>query len=185
MICPPVQCERFLARMTGRGVPHAYLTFEGEGHGFRRADTLIRALEAELSLYAQAFSIARPDIPVWSWTSDPDPLTRPSRLRPGPLTAGDAGLIPAVTGPTPGCANLARRRAPVNLAGCLGPRLSREGPRVALRHFSYQDGKEFTMLARASRKLHHPWLFPPTDAGSFAVYAPADRGPDEDRVSDL
>jgi [ribosomal protein S5]-alanine N-acetyltransferase len=46
-----------------------------------------------------------------------------------------------------------------------------EGPRVALRHFSYQDGEEFTMLARASRKLHHPWLFPPTDAGSFAVYA--------------
>lgn len=29
VICPPVQCERFLARMAGRGVPHAYIAFEG------------------------------------------------------------------------------------------------------------------------------------------------------------
>ncbi|WP_329125299.1 prolyl oligopeptidase family serine peptidase [Streptomyces sp. NBC_01465] len=64
VICPPVQCERFLAQMAGRGIPHAYLTFEGEGHGFRRADTLIRALEAELSLYAQTYRISRPDVPA-------------------------------------------------------------------------------------------------------------------------
>ncbi|MGP3756189.1 S9 family peptidase [Streptomyces sp. IBSNAI001] len=62
-ICPPVQCERFLAATEGRGIPHAYLTFEGEGHGFRRADTVRRALEAELSLYAQTFGIDRPDVP--------------------------------------------------------------------------------------------------------------------------
>ena len=63
VICPPVQCERFLAELEGRGVPHAYLAFEGESHGFRRADTLVRALEAELSLYAQTFGIDRPDVP--------------------------------------------------------------------------------------------------------------------------
>ncbi|CAL9402193.1 prolyl oligopeptidase family serine peptidase [Streptomyces sp. enrichment culture] len=57
VICPPAQCERLLARTAGRGVPHAYLTFEGEGHGFRRADTMIRALEAELSLYTQVFGL--------------------------------------------------------------------------------------------------------------------------------
>ncbi|MFD6434691.1 prolyl oligopeptidase family serine peptidase [Streptomyces venezuelae] len=57
VICPPAQAERFLARMEGRGVPHAYIAFEGEGHGFRRADTMVRALEAELSLYAQVFRI--------------------------------------------------------------------------------------------------------------------------------
>ncbi|MEW2287725.1 LpqB family beta-propeller domain-containing protein [Streptomyces sp. NPDC047841] len=57
VICPPAQCERLLARIAGRGVPHAYLTFEGEGHGFRRADTMVRALEAELSLYAQVFGL--------------------------------------------------------------------------------------------------------------------------------
>ncbi|NKI43777.1 S9 family peptidase [Streptomyces sp. LD120] len=63
VICPPVQCERFLAKMKGRGVPHAYLTFEGEGHGFRRADTMIRALEAELSLYAQTFGLTGTGVP--------------------------------------------------------------------------------------------------------------------------
>jgi dipeptidyl aminopeptidase/acylaminoacyl peptidase len=64
VICPPVQCERFLEQMAGRGVPHAYIAFEGEGHGFRRADTLVRALEAELSLYAQTFGVTRPDVPL-------------------------------------------------------------------------------------------------------------------------
>ncbi|MFK4221753.1 prolyl oligopeptidase family serine peptidase [Streptomyces sp. NPDC019890] len=64
VICPPVQCERFLAQMAGRGIPHAYIAFEGEGHGFRRAETMIRALESELSLYAQTFGITRPDIPL-------------------------------------------------------------------------------------------------------------------------
>ncbi|MEU9312099.1 prolyl oligopeptidase family serine peptidase [Streptomyces sp. NPDC048256] len=63
VICPPAQCERFLARLAGRPVPHAYLAFEGEGHGFRRAATMVRALEAELSLYAQAFGLCPPGIP--------------------------------------------------------------------------------------------------------------------------
>ncbi|MBC9713358.1 S9 family peptidase [Streptomyces sp. TRM66268-LWL] len=62
VVCPPSQCERFLARMAGRQVPHAYIAFEGEGHGFRRADTMIRALEAELSLYAQVFGLNPPGI---------------------------------------------------------------------------------------------------------------------------
>ncbi|WP_129668664.1 S9 family peptidase [Phytoactinopolyspora endophytica] len=54
-ICPPVQAERFVEAMAGRGIPHAYLTFEGEQHGFRRKETIVAALEAELSLYAQVF----------------------------------------------------------------------------------------------------------------------------------
>ncbi|MFD5889848.1 prolyl oligopeptidase family serine peptidase [Streptomyces sp. NPDC060334] len=62
-ICPPAQAERLLAALRGRAVPHAYVTFEGEGHGFRRADTMVRALEAELSLYAQVFGIERTDVP--------------------------------------------------------------------------------------------------------------------------
>ncbi len=68
VICPPVQCERFLDRLVGRGVPHAYLTFEGEGHGFRRAETMVRALEAELSLYAQVFGLKTPGIPALELT---------------------------------------------------------------------------------------------------------------------
>ncbi|EDY58542.1 acyl-peptide hydrolase [Streptomyces sviceus ATCC 29083] len=68
VICPPAQCERFLARIAGRQVPHAYLAFEGEGHGFRRADTMIRALEAELSLYAQVFGLNPPGVPTLELT---------------------------------------------------------------------------------------------------------------------
>ncbi|MFF7362179.1 prolyl oligopeptidase family serine peptidase [Streptomyces sp. NPDC008125] len=64
VICPPAQCERFLAAIEGRGVPHAYLTFAGESHGFRLESTLIRALEAELSLYAQTFGIDGVDVPA-------------------------------------------------------------------------------------------------------------------------
>lgn len=63
-ICPPVQCERFLAAVEGRGIPHAYRTYPGEGHGFRRADTMTDALESELSLYAQVFGFDRPDVPA-------------------------------------------------------------------------------------------------------------------------
>lgn len=64
VICPPVQCERFLRRLAGHGAGHAYLTFPGEGHGFRREDTIIRAVEAELALYAHAFGTARGDVPA-------------------------------------------------------------------------------------------------------------------------
>ncbi|MFH8798895.1 prolyl oligopeptidase family serine peptidase [Streptomyces sp. NPDC017936] len=64
VICPPAQAERLLARLAGRRVPHAYLAFAGEGHGFRREGTLVRALEAELSLYAQVFGLRPPGIPT-------------------------------------------------------------------------------------------------------------------------
>ncbi|MFD7924117.1 prolyl oligopeptidase family serine peptidase [Streptomyces sp. NPDC059740] len=64
VICPPVQCERFLAKVAGKGIPHAYLAFEGEGHGFRRESTLVRAVEAELALYAQTFGFVREDVPA-------------------------------------------------------------------------------------------------------------------------
>ena len=38
-VCPPVQADRFVAGLDGSGMPHAYLTFEGEQHGFRKAET--------------------------------------------------------------------------------------------------------------------------------------------------
>ncbi|MER5471866.1 prolyl oligopeptidase family serine peptidase [Streptomyces sp. NPDC002685] len=69
-ICPPVQCERFLAALEeqGRRIPHAYIAFEGEGHGFRRAETMVRVLESELSLYAQVFGLNPPGIPTLELT---------------------------------------------------------------------------------------------------------------------
>ncbi|UCM91980.1 prolyl oligopeptidase family serine peptidase [Streptomyces marincola] len=54
-ICPPAQAEALVAAVAGRDVPHTYLTFPGEGHGFRRADTVRTALEAELALYLATF----------------------------------------------------------------------------------------------------------------------------------
>jgi dipeptidyl aminopeptidase/acylaminoacyl peptidase len=49
----PSQAERIVDALRERGIPHAYLLFEGEGHGFRKAETVVRSLEAELSFYAQ------------------------------------------------------------------------------------------------------------------------------------
>ncbi|MGH3763438.1 prolyl oligopeptidase family serine peptidase [Actinophytocola sp.] len=62
-VCPPEQADRFVASLDGSGVPHAYLTFEGEQHGFRRADTNRIALEAELSFYGQVFGFDTPGVP--------------------------------------------------------------------------------------------------------------------------
>ncbi|MGC9437877.1 GNAT family N-acetyltransferase [Streptomyces sp. WG5] len=50
-------------------------------------------------------------------------------------------------------------------------RLLAEGPRVVIRHFTYEDGAEFTARARQSKDLHHPWLFPPDNARAYDAYA--------------
>jgi acetyl esterase/lipase len=63
VICPPRQAERFLDRVAGRGIPHAYLAFEGEQHGFRRAETIVAALQAELSFLGQVLGFEPPDVP--------------------------------------------------------------------------------------------------------------------------
>ncbi|MET0558080.1 MAG: S9 family peptidase [Solirubrobacterales bacterium] len=52
-IVPPSQAETMVAALRANGVPHAYLAFEGEQHGFRQAETEIRCLEAELSFYGR------------------------------------------------------------------------------------------------------------------------------------
>jgi dipeptidyl aminopeptidase/acylaminoacyl peptidase len=52
-IVPPSQAELIVEALRERGVPHAYLLYEGEGHGFRKAGNIIQSLEAELSFYAQ------------------------------------------------------------------------------------------------------------------------------------
>lgn len=62
-ICPPVQCERFLEAVAGRGIPHAYLTFPGESHGFRRLETMVTCLESELALYGKVFGFTPDGVP--------------------------------------------------------------------------------------------------------------------------
>ena len=43
-----------------KGLPVAYLTFEGEQHGFRKAENIKRALEAELYFYSKIFGFQPP-----------------------------------------------------------------------------------------------------------------------------
>lgn len=50
-IVPPNQSEMIVAALEARGVPVSYLLFEGEQHGFRKADNVVRALEAELAFF--------------------------------------------------------------------------------------------------------------------------------------
>lgn len=52
-IVPPSQAETMVAALRQNGVPYAYLAFEGEQHGFRKAETNIRCLESELYFYGQ------------------------------------------------------------------------------------------------------------------------------------
>ncbi|MGW7364453.1 GNAT family N-acetyltransferase [Streptomyces sp. NPDC054841] len=45
------------------------------------------------------------------------------------------------------------------------------GPRVGIRHYRLDDAEEFTALARESRQLHRPWLFPPQTTAAYAAFA--------------
>ncbi len=51
-VVPPNQTERMVAALKTRGVPVGYFLFEGEQHGFRKAENIKRALDAELYFYA-------------------------------------------------------------------------------------------------------------------------------------
>jgi dipeptidyl aminopeptidase/acylaminoacyl peptidase len=60
-VVPPNQSEMMAAAARANGLPVAYLTFEGEQHGFRKADTIIRSLEAELYFYGAVFGFTPAD----------------------------------------------------------------------------------------------------------------------------
>jgi len=60
-VVPPAQAEVVVAALVDRAVPHAYVLFEGEQHGFRRAETIIAALESELWFYGRVFGFEPAD----------------------------------------------------------------------------------------------------------------------------
>ena len=68
-VVPPAQAELFAAALDKKGIPYAYLPFAGEQHGFRKQETVVAALEAELSFYGQVFGFDPPGVPTL-------PLTR-------------------------------------------------------------------------------------------------------------
>jgi dipeptidyl aminopeptidase/acylaminoacyl peptidase len=57
----PAQSETMVQALRSRGIPVGYLAFEGEGHGFRRLETIRRTLEAELWFYGRVFGFAPAD----------------------------------------------------------------------------------------------------------------------------
>ncbi|GAB3007920.1 S9 family peptidase [Amycolatopsis acidiphila] len=59
-VVPPNQSELIVDALRSRQLPVAYLLFEGEQHGFRRAENIRRALEAELSFYSQILGFELP-----------------------------------------------------------------------------------------------------------------------------
>jgi dipeptidyl aminopeptidase/acylaminoacyl peptidase len=54
-VVPPAQAERMVEALRAKDLPFAYLAFEGEQHGFRKAETIKRTLEAELYFYSRVF----------------------------------------------------------------------------------------------------------------------------------
>jgi dipeptidyl aminopeptidase/acylaminoacyl peptidase len=60
-VVPPNQAEMMVEAVRAKGLPVAYLAFEGEQHGFRRAENIKRALDAELYFYARIFGFELAD----------------------------------------------------------------------------------------------------------------------------
>ena len=52
-IVPPNQAEMIVKALRDKGIRVVYVPFEGEQHGFRRAENIRRALDAELSFYSE------------------------------------------------------------------------------------------------------------------------------------
>jgi dipeptidyl aminopeptidase/acylaminoacyl peptidase len=62
-VVPPAQSESIAADLAAHGIPYAYITFEGESHGFRKAENIVASLEAELSFYGQIMGFTPPGVP--------------------------------------------------------------------------------------------------------------------------
>ncbi len=60
-VVPPAQAQSMVDALREKGLPVAHLTFEGEQHGFRKAETIRRTLEAELAFYGRIFGFEPAD----------------------------------------------------------------------------------------------------------------------------
>jgi dipeptidyl aminopeptidase/acylaminoacyl peptidase len=60
-VVPPNQATTMYQAALDNGVPAALILFEGEGHGFRKAESIQRALNAELNFYGMIFGF-EPDV---------------------------------------------------------------------------------------------------------------------------
>ena len=60
-VVPPNQAEMMVDALRAKGLPVAYVPFEGEQHGFRRAENIKRALDGELYFYSRVFGFELAD----------------------------------------------------------------------------------------------------------------------------
>ncbi len=60
-VVPPAQAEMMAEALRAKGVPFAYVAFEGEQHGFRKAENIIRSIEAELYFYGRVLGFVPDD----------------------------------------------------------------------------------------------------------------------------
>jgi dipeptidyl aminopeptidase/acylaminoacyl peptidase len=84
-VVPPEQAEAIAKELAGHGIRHAYIAFEGESHGFRKAETVMTCLDAELSFYGNIFGFKTPGVPEVKLTGG-KPVERAGS--PGQSTAG-------------------------------------------------------------------------------------------------
>jgi dipeptidyl aminopeptidase/acylaminoacyl peptidase len=56
-VVPPNQAEMMVNILTSKGIKVAHVIFPDEGHGFRKADNIVRALESELEFYREVFNL--------------------------------------------------------------------------------------------------------------------------------
>ena len=63
-VVPPQQAEAMVEALRRRNIPSLYLLFDGEQHGFRRADNIKRALDAELYFYSTFLTGERLEFPI-------------------------------------------------------------------------------------------------------------------------
>ena len=52
-VVPPAQSEAFRDVCVNKGIKHEYHAFEGEGHGFQKASSIITSMEAEMKFYGE------------------------------------------------------------------------------------------------------------------------------------
>jgi dipeptidyl aminopeptidase/acylaminoacyl peptidase len=58
-VVPPNQAELMVNSLKKKGIPVVYVKFPDEGHGFRKAENIIRAMQAELDFYCDVFDLVQ------------------------------------------------------------------------------------------------------------------------------
>ena len=90
-VVPPSQAEAIRDALVARGVPFGYVLYPGEGHGFRRRETVVHALETEYAFLGRVFGFATPDVPPFELSVGPFSAVDGERGRELRI---DAGAVP-------------------------------------------------------------------------------------------